>query len=63
MLAQGSPLSVVMKIVGHRRMSTTDVYNRLAGVGIQGATNGLGYHLPNEASLDGKVIPMFKGDR
>ena len=63
MLAQGAPISVVMKIVGHSRMGTTDEYNRLAGVGIKGATNQLGYRLPHEASLDGKVISMFKGHR
>ena len=63
MLAQGEAISTVMKIVGHSRMATTDVYNRLAGVGIKGSTNKLGYRLPNEAPLTGKVIPMFKGSR
>ena len=63
MLAQGAPISVVMKIVGHSRMSTTDVYNRLAGVGIKDSTNKLGYHLPSEAPVEGKVISMFKGNR
>ncbi|MCB0347522.1 MAG: site-specific integrase [Bdellovibrionales bacterium] len=46
MLAQGVPLVTVMAIVGHARMSTTDVYLRLAGVNVRGATNKLGYELP-----------------
>ena len=62
MLAQGEAISTVMKIVGHSRMATTDVYNRLAGVGVKGSTNKLGYRLPNEAP-QGNVIPMFKGSR
>ena len=46
MLSQGVPISVVMKVVGHSRMHTTDEYNRLAGVGVKGSTNKLGFHLP-----------------
>ena len=63
MLAQGKPISVVMKIVGHSRMSTTDEYNRLAGVGIKGSTNDLGYGLPCEVTPQGNVISIFKGSR
>ena len=33
MLARGAALNVVMSIVGHKKIATTDVYNRLAGVG------------------------------
>ena len=43
MLASGVALNVVMSIVGHRRIATTDVYNRLAGVGVKGSTNKLSY--------------------
>ena len=43
MLSQGVAINVVMKIVGHNQMSTTDKYNRLAGVEIKGSTNKLGY--------------------
>lgn len=46
MLAQGVPLVTVMAIVGHKRMSTTDIYMRLAGVNVKGATEKLGYALP-----------------
>ena len=48
LLAQGVPLVTVMAIVGHRKMSTTDVYLRLAGVGVKGATERLSYSLPKE---------------
>lgn len=48
LLAQGVPLVTVMAIVGHRKMSTTDVYLRLAGVNVKGATNQLGYKVPSE---------------
>lgn len=54
MLTQGAPLVTVMAIVGHRKMSTTDEYVRLAGVGIKGATERLGYALPVEDV--GKVV-------
>ena len=43
MLSKGVALNVVMSIVGHRRIATTDIYNRLAGVGVKGSTNNLGY--------------------
>lgn len=46
MLTQGVPLVTVMAIVGHRRMSTTDIYLRLAGLNVIGATEKLGYSLP-----------------
>jgi integrase len=56
MLAQGVSLVAVMAIVGHRKMSTTDKYVRLAGVGIQGATEKLGYRIPEQNP--GKVIQL-----
>ena len=46
MLAQGVPLVKVMAIVGHKRMETTDIYLRLAGVDVKGATESLGYAIP-----------------
>lgn len=46
LLSQGVPLVTVMSIVGHKQMSTTDVYLRLAGVNVKGATAKLGYGLP-----------------
>ncbi|MDA9189516.1 site-specific integrase [bacterium] len=48
MLAQGVPAPQVMSIVGHSKMSTTDEYLRLAGVNVKGATEQLGYSLPQE---------------
>lgn len=48
LLAQGVPLVTVMAVVGHRKMSTTDVYLRLAGVNVKGATTKLGYNLPEK---------------
>ena len=47
LLTQGVPLVTVMAIVGHRKISTTDVYLRLAGVNVKGATNQLGYKVPS----------------
>ena len=57
MLAHGVPLVKVMAIVGHRRMSTTDEYLRLAGVNIHGATQKVGYRLPQPDVTD-NVLPM-----
>lgn len=55
-LAQGVSTPVVMAIVGHARMSTTDEYLRLAGVNVKGATDKVSYTLPSQ---DGKnVIPF-----
>ncbi len=54
LLANGVPLVQVMAIVGHSKMSTTDVYLRLAGVNVNGATEALGYRAPDlqmEATL------------
>lgn len=51
LLAQGVPLVKVMSIVGHKKMETTDVYLRLAGVEIKGVTEALGYQLPETADV------------
>lgn len=48
LLARGVPLAVVMSIVGHADMETTNVYLRQAGVEIQGGTDKLGYKIPSE---------------
>jgi len=48
LLARGVPLAVVMAIVGHADMETTNVYLRQAGVEIQGGTDKLGYKLPSD---------------
>lgn len=59
MLAQGVPLVKVMAIVGHKKMETTDVYLRLAGVDIKGATEALGYSTPKEADQDNVISVNF----
>lgn len=46
LLARGVPLAVVMAMVGHSQIKTTNVYLRKAGVDIQGGTDKLGYGLP-----------------
>lgn len=58
LLAQGVPLVKVMAIVGHRKMATTDGYLRLAGVDIKGATNALGFSIPQNE--EGKVLQLLK---
>ena len=60
MLAQGVPLVQVMAIVGHRKMSTTDEYLRLAGVSINGATERISYHLPQARNLE-NVFSLLSG--
>lgn len=56
MLSQGVPLVTVMSIVGHRKMATTDVYVRLAGINVKGATEKLGYGLPSQDGVN--VVKM-----
>jgi integrase len=47
LLANNVPLVKVMAIVGHSKMSTTDIYLRLAGVNVKGATEALSYKVPD----------------
>lgn len=63
MLAQGVPLVKVMAIVGHRKMETTDIYLRLAGIDLKGATDALGYSVPNVSSHGNVVAMNFEGSR
>ena len=60
MLAKGVALNVVMSIVGHRRIATTDIYNRLAGVGVKGSTNKLSYGLHFQTQTGNLVIPFVR---
>lgn len=46
LLSQGVPTVKVMSIVGHKKMDTTDIYVRLAGVNVRGATEALSYDIP-----------------
>lgn len=59
MLAQGVPLVKVMSIVGHKKMETTDMYLRLAGVDVKGATDSLGYSLPKNTSFENVINVKF----
>ncbi len=62
LLSNGVSISKVMHQVGHSQMSTTDGYNRLAGVEIKGITQSLGFSVPETESPDndGKVIQLFQ---
>ncbi len=61
MLSQGVPLVKVMAIVGHKKMETTDIYLRLAGVDIKGATEALGYAVPQEVDQSNVISINFTG--
>ncbi|MCY4321107.1 MAG: hypothetical protein OXC37_01690 [Bdellovibrionaceae bacterium] len=43
-----------------RRIATTDVYKRLAGMGVRGSTNKLSYGLHFHAFSNNLVIPFVK---
>ena len=58
MLSKGVALNIVMSLVGHRRIATTDVYNRLAGVGVKGSTNSLSYGLHFHKFPGNSVVPF-----
>lgn len=60
-LAQGVSTPIVMSIVGHARMSTTDEYLRLAGVNVKGATDKVSYSLPKLD--DNNVIPFGEAEK
>ncbi len=62
LLSNGVSISKVMQQVGHSQMSTTDGYNRLAGIEIKGITQSLGFNVPVADSHDddGKVIQLFQ---
>lgn len=57
LLARGESLARVMAIVGHSQIKTTNGYLRKAGVDVQGATEKLGYDLPDEV-FEGKVLSL-----
>ena len=59
MLSQGVPLVKVMSIVGHKKMETTDIYLRLAGVDIKGATDALSYSVPAASDLANVIVVKF----
>ena len=47
-----------MATVGHSDMETTNVYLRKAGIELQGATDRLGYRIPEESGA--KVLAFAK---
>ena len=57
LLARGVPLAVVMSMVGHSELKTTNGYLRKAGVDVQGGTDKLGYKLPLRGGA--KVFSIF----
>lgn len=59
MLANGVSAAVVMRIGGWKRSSTMDIYLRLAGVDVSGATECLDF-LPKERSFGDNVISLFE---
>lgn len=58
LLGNNVPIPKVMSIVGHARMSTTNEYLRLAGVGVKGATESLGYSVPKYQ--EDNLISLFE---
>lgn len=50
LLSRGVPLAVVMSIVGHSQIKTTNGYLRKAGVDLKGWTDKLGYGVPRDAT-------------
>ncbi len=59
LLSQGVPLVKVMAIVGHKKMSTTDIYLRLAGVEIKGATEQMGFQIP-QSNKESNILKFPK---
>jgi len=59
LLARGEALARVMAVVGHSQIKTTNGYLRKAGVDVQGATDRLGYNLPEEVSTV-KVLSLVR---
>jgi integrase len=53
LLAQGVSTTVVMAIVGHSKLSTTEEYLRLAGVFVQGGTEKLSYAISGGKPVEG----------
>jgi integrase len=58
LLARGESLARVMSIVGHSQLKTTNGYLRKAGVEVQGATDKLGYQLPELA--EARILSIVK---
>ncbi len=61
LLARGESLARVMSMIGHTQLKTTNGYLRKAGVEVQGATERLGYKLPDDR--EGVVLSFSKGQQ
>jgi integrase len=59
LLCQGESLARVMAIVGHADIDTTNVYLRLAGVELKGATDKLGFEIPKAQTATILRLPSF----
>jgi integrase len=59
LLTRGESLARVMAIVGHADIDTTNVYLRLAGVDLKGATDKLGFEIPVEQQATILRLPSF----
>jgi integrase len=59
LLTRGESLARVMAIVGHADIDTTNVYLRLAGVEIMGATDKLSYEIPTQHPAQILRLPNF----
>lgn len=57
LLSQGAPLAKVSKILGHNRITTTEIYLRMAGVAVEGITERLSYSIPTRES--GQILRLF----
>lgn len=60
MLANGVSAPIVMKIGGWKKSATMDIYLRLAGVEVQGATECLGF-IPENITFGDNVVNLFGG--
>ncbi len=58
LLSRGESLARVMAVVGHSDMETTNVYLRKAGIELKGATDKLGYAIPQ--TIDAVILKFSK---
>ncbi len=61
MLANGVPAPVVMKIGGWKKTSTMDIYLRLAGIDVKGATDCLTF-VPENMKFGDNVVSIFAAE-
>jgi integrase len=59
MIANGVSSATVMKIGGWRKMSTMDIYIRLAGVDVKGATDSLDFSSPDSDSMKAVIHNLY----